>query len=219
MVMYRTRPHAENVNPRVVIGHDDRLFVAGLEYLLPPEFEIVDTVHTLALLPDAVRRLRPDVVVQGLSNRPEFGLDVIGRIHELRLDTRIVVVTMWRDAALATDALRRGASAYILSTSAPPELLAGIRAALSNDKYIPAGLAGELLTSVVTSTIDDRPEMTPRQRDVVRLLAQGKLMKEVASVLQMSPRTVAFHKYKVMEEFGIKTTAELVQLAVKCGLV
>ena len=209
------------MKPRLLIGHNHRLFVEGLEQLLAMEFDIVGTSESLTSLPEAVRSLRPDVVVQGLSTAPQVGLEVISRIHDLSPTTRIAVVTMWADATLAVDALRHGASAYIPQTSSAAELLAGVRAAMSDGPYVPPELAGDVIAFLLTSSLEGPRKLvlTHRQREVLQLLAQGLSMKEVAAALQMTPRTVAFHKYKVMERLGIKSSAELVQFAVKRGFV
>jgi DNA-binding NarL/FixJ family response regulator len=143
-------------------------------------------------------------------------LDIIRLIHHSMPDTRIVVVTMWAEGGLAADALRRGASAYIHQSATETELVAGIRAALSGQPYVTAHIA----TAAMDSSVETgEPILTPRQCEVVRLLVQGKSMKEVADVLRMSPRTVAFHKYSAMERFNIKTSAELVSFALTRGLV
>ena len=134
---------------------------------------------------------------------------------------RIVVVTMWTDATLAAEVLRRGASAYIPQTSDPAELIVGVRAAMSDSPYVPPALSGPVIASLLTSRLEGPRKLvlTSRQREVLQLLAQGKSMKEVASALRTTPRTVAFHKYKVMGRLGIKSSAELVQFAVKHGFV
>lgn len=204
------------MKPSTLIAHDHPLFASGLERLLAPHFDIVDTLHELPSLPDAVRRLQPEVVVQCLSATPSVGLDIISLIHRSMPDTRIVVVTMWAEGGLAADALRRGASAYIHQSATAAELLAGIRAALSRQPYVIAHVATAARDSWVET---GEPILTPRQCEVVRLLAQGKSMKEVGNALSMSPRTVAFHKYGAMARFSIKNSAELVCFALTRGLV
>jgi DNA-binding NarL/FixJ family response regulator len=209
------------VRPRVVIGHDHRLFVAGLERLLAPEFDIAAAIDALLSLPEAVVRLRPELVFQGLSNTPQLGFDVITAIHESRPHTRIVVVTKWAEATFAAEAFRRGAFAYIPLASPEAELLAGARAAMSGTPYLSPCLTGATMASLASSGLVEPPELTltTHQRNVVRLLAQGKSMKEVAVDLNVTARTVAFHKYKVMRKFDVKSSAELVRFALKRGLV
>ena len=176
-------------------------------------------MSSLPSLPDAVRRIRPDVVVQGLSKAPAVGLEIISQIHASTPHARIVVVAMWEDAPLAADAFRRGACGYIPQASPPDDLLAGVYAATVDASYVPASLAGAL-AALVTSTLDSADEamLSERQRDVVRFLAQGKTMKQVASALQITARTVAFHKYRIMETLDIQSSAELVRFAMKHGL-
>jgi DNA-binding NarL/FixJ family response regulator len=204
------------MKPRTLIAHDHRLFMSGLERMLAAEFEIVGTVDELQSLPDAVLRFRPDVVLQCLSATPSVGLDIISHLHHSMPDTRIVVVTRWADGALAADALRRGASAYIHQSATEKELLNGVRAAVSRRPYVSPQLTSAMLDSLAQT---GESTLTRRQVDVVRLLAQGKSMKEAADVLRMSPRTVAFHKYGVMRKLHMTNTAELVRFALNQRLL
>lgn len=203
--------------PRVIIADDHRLFAAGLERLLAPECDIVASIYDGLTLLDDVRRLRPDVVVQDLSLPPLNGLDIIRDIHELDSEIRIVVVTMWDDPAMAAEAFRRGASAYVLKTCAVPELIEAVQFALEHKTYVTPSIASGMIQSLTRPQRDSSDVDTPltaRQREVLRLLAEGKSMKEVAAVLNLTVRTVAFHKYRMMQMLNIKSSAELVRFAV-----
>lgn len=200
---------------RTLIAHDHQLFVSGLERLLAPDYDIVGAIHDLQLLLDAVRRLRPDLVLQDLSNSPSVGLRIITDIVQSMPETRIVVVTMWVDGTLVKEALKRGASAYVPQTATTAELLEGVRHALEGRRYVTSHLAIAAVGSLATVA----PILTPRQIAVVRLLAQGRSMKEAASVLGLSQRTVAFHKYNVMQRLNIRSSAELVRFAITQHLV
>jgi DNA-binding NarL/FixJ family response regulator len=202
--------------PRVIIADDHRLFAAGLERLLAPECDVVATVYDGRTLLDEVRRLRPDVVVQDLSMPPLNGINVIREILDVDPQIRIVVVTMWEDAALAAEAFRVGASAFVLKTCAVSELLEAVRFALHHKSYVTPIIASGMIESLMHQGRDGEadPHLTARQREVLRLLAEGKSMKEVAAALNLTVRTVAFHKYRMMQMLNIKTSAELVRFAV-----
>jgi len=173
--------------PRVVIADDHRLVVAGLEHLLESECDVVGTVFDGLALLDEVRRLHPEVVVQDLSMPPVNGVDLIAQIHEIDAAIRIVVLTMWEDPDVAVKALRAGASAYVLKSSPPSELLDAIRSASEKKSYVTPLMAGEMIHFLAQPSKSEAgsDELTPRQREVLRLLAEGKSMKEVASILNV----------------------------------
>jgi DNA-binding NarL/FixJ family response regulator len=202
--------------PRVIIADDHRLFAAGLERLLAPDCDVIATAYDSQTLLDDVRRLRPDVVVQDLSMPPLNGMTVIRGIHDLDSRIRIVVVTMWEDPALAAEAFRCGASAFLLKTCAVSELLEAVQFALQQKSYVTPLIASGMIESLTHPTRegDTDPHLTARQREVLRLLAEGKSMKQAAAALNLTVRTVAFHKYRMMQMLNIKTSAELVRFAV-----
>jgi len=202
--------------PRVIIADDHRLFAAGLERLLAPDCDVIATAYDNQTLLDDVRRHRPDVVVQDLSMPPLNGMTVIRGIHELDPRIRIVVVTMWEDPALAAEAFRCGASAFLLKTCAVSELLEAVQFALQQKSYVTPLIASGMIESLTHPTRegDPDPHLTARQREVLRLLAEGKSMKQAAAALNLTVRTVAFHKYRMMQMLNIKTSAELVRFAV-----
>jgi DNA-binding NarL/FixJ family response regulator len=202
--------------PRVIIADDHRLFAAGLERLLAPDCDIIATAYDGQTLLDDVRRLRPDVVVQDLSMPPLNGMTVIRGIHDVDPRIRIVVVTMWEDPALAAEAFRCGASAFLLKTCAVSELLEAVQFALQQKSYVTPLIASSMIESLTHPAREGEadPHLTARQREVLRLLAEGKSMKQAAAVLNLTVRTVAFHKYRMMQMLNIKTSAELVRFAV-----
>lgn len=202
--------------PRVIIADDHRLFAAGLERLLAPDCDIIATAYDGQTLLDDVRRLRPEVVVQDLSMPPLNGMTVIRGIHDVDPRIRIVVVTMWEDPALAAEAFRCGASAFLLKTCAVSELLEAVQFALQQKSYVTPLIASGMIESLTHPEREGEadPHLTARQREVLRLLAEGKSMKQAAAVLNLTVRTVAFHKYRMMQMLNIKTSAELVRFAV-----
>ena len=200
---------------RVIIADDHQLFAAGLERLLSQDYEIVGVAYDSQALIDQVRRLRPDIVVQDLSLPPHNGIDAIREMRQIDAQLRIVVVTMWDDPHLAAEAFRRGASAYILKSCAVTELLDAVRVVSERKSYVTPLIAGGMIQSLTTTARpDDADRLTERQREVLRLLAEGKSMKEVATALNLTVRTVAFHKYRIMQMLNIKSSAELVRFAV-----
>lgn len=203
--------------PRVIVADDHRLFAAGLERLLAPECDIIATIYDSLTLVGDVRRLRPDIVVHDLSLPPLNGIEIIREIRALDPQIGIVVVTMWDDPGLAAEAFRSGASAYVLKTCAVPELLEAVHFALEHKTYVTPSIASSMIQSLTHPPRDGGDpdtQLTARQREVLRLLAEGKSMKEVAAVLNLTVRTVAFHKYRMMQMLNIKSSAELVRFAV-----
>jgi DNA-binding NarL/FixJ family response regulator len=203
--------------PRAIIAHHFRLFLAGLAHLLAQDFDVVRAINDLTILPAAAAQMLPDVVVQGLSSDPHLGLDILSDVRRAIPDTPIVVVTRWAEPSIATEAFRRGASAYVLQSSTEAQLLDGVRAAMAKVRYVTPEFAASLLAP---PTEPERPpQLTPRQRAIVQQLAAGKSMKEVAAALKLRTRTVAYHKYEIMRRLKITTNAALVRYAVKHGLI
>jgi DNA-binding NarL/FixJ family response regulator len=202
--------------PRVVIADDHRLVVAGLEQLLADDCIVVGTANDGHTLLKEVQRLRPDVVVQDISMPPLNGVDLIREVRRIDPAIRIIVVTMWEDPDLAARAFRAGASAFILKNCAAGELHEAVRCAMQQKSYVTPLIASGLIHALTKQTQDEGSDhtLTARQREVLRLLAEGKSMKEVAGILKLTVRTVAFHKYRIMRLLKIKTSAELVRFAV-----
>ena len=206
--------------PRVLLADDHALILGAFEKLLSEECEIVGQVSDGRALVAAVESLKPDVVVVDISMPVLNGLEAGRQIKQKVREVKLVFLTMNEDPDLAAEAFRAGASGYLLKRSAASELAMAIREVSQGRSYvtplITAGLVGSLQHP------DDRAparELTARQREVLQLLAEGRSMKEVASVLNVTPRTVAFHKYRMMEQLNVKSTAELVQYAVRQRIV
>jgi DNA-binding NarL/FixJ family response regulator len=206
--------------PRVLLADDHTLLVGAFEKLLAGECDIVGQVADGRALLAAAETLKPDVIVLDISMPLLNGLEACRQIkHKLR-NVKLVFVTMHEDPDLAAEAFRSGASAYVLKQSAVSELLTAIREVMKERSYITPlitqGLVGSLMQ---VEGHQAAHELTSRQREVLQLLAEGHSMKQVASVLNLTPRTVAFHKYRMMEQLKVKSTAELVQYAVKHHIV
>ena len=209
------------MKPRVLLADDHRLLVEAFAKLLESECEIVGQVGDGLALLEAAPKLKPDVVVLDVAMPLLNGLDAGRKLKERMPDVRLIFVTMNEDPDLAVQAFRIGASGYLLKRSAGSELLLAIREVMERRHYVTPFVTKDLVGSFINSLeqAGTRRSLTPRQREVLQLLAEGRSMKEAATILSVSVRTIAFHKYRMMEQLDIKTTAELVQFAVKEHLV
>ena len=203
--------------PRVVIA-DDHAFVAdACVKLLEPEFEVIGTFADGQALLAAVPELRPDVIVLDVGMPLMNGLEAGKRIKRLVRTVRIVYLTMNTDLGVAAEAFRGGASGYLLKTSAGSELVTAVREVLKGKQYVSPLVTNDVESFFLEIRVSDmgHEALTNRQREVLQLLAEGRSMKEVAYILKLTPRTVAFHKYKIMERLRLRTNAELVQYAMQ----
>jgi len=206
--------------PRVLLADDHNLLLGAFEKLLAPECEIVGTASDGRTLVVEAQRLKPDVVVLDIAMPLLNGLDAGRQIKQLRKEVKLVFVTMNEDSDLAAEAFRAGASAYLLKRSAASELLVAIREVMKGRSYV-TPLITEGLVGSFMDAINSKPshDLTPRQREVLQLLAEGHSMKQVAALLNVTPRTVAFHKYRMMEQLNIRSSAELIQFAISHHIV
>jgi DNA-binding NarL/FixJ family response regulator len=208
--------------PRVLLADDHRMVAEGLRGILEEEFELAGIVEDGRALLEAADQMHPDVIVADITMPHLNGLDALPTLRKKHPRTKVVFLTQHQDAAYARRALEAGASGFVVKHAAPAELVMAIRAALEDDTFISPSLAGEVLRSIrrnPDTAEDPASSLTPRQREVLQLLAEGRSAKEVAATLEISPRTVEFHKYQMMETLKIRTSAELVHFAVKHGLV
>jgi DNA-binding NarL/FixJ family response regulator len=201
--------------PRVLLADDHRLVVEACVTLLEPECEVVGIVTDgRALLPKAIE-LRPDVIVLDIGMPLLNGLDAGRQLKQSMPNVRLIFLTMNEDPDLAKEALGLGASGFLLKTSAARELAEAIRTTMLGDIYVTSRASQRMVESFIEG--GDRStggELTSRQREVLQLLAEGFTMKEAAGVLRVTARTVAFHKYRVMQQFRLKSNAELIQFAI-----
>jgi DNA-binding NarL/FixJ family response regulator len=207
---------------RVLLADDHKIVLEGLRSLLEPEFELVGTVEDGRALVATAKKLSPDVVVADISMPLLNGIEAVRQIKEENDKIKVVFLTMHPDVTYATRAFEAGASGYVLKHSAPSELVTAIQEAVKGKTYVTPIIAGELLHSYKTGEhLRDEGigKLTPRQREVLQLLAEGHSAKEIGDILCISPRTVEFHKYKMMEGLNLKTSAELLQYAIKHGIV
>ena len=208
--------------PRVLLADDHRMIAEALKSLLEQEFELVGVVEDGRQLVETARQLRPDVIVADITMPHLNGIDALTQLKRDDPDVRVVFLTMHKDAAYARRALDAGARGYVLKHSAQAELFLAVRAALDGETYISPMLAGEIFQDLKVSP--DHPTnpvgvLTPRQREILQLFAEGVSTKEIASQLDISPRTVEFHKYQLMDSLKLQSSAELIHFAIKNGIV
>jgi DNA-binding NarL/FixJ family response regulator len=206
--------------PRILLADDHRIVAEGLRSLLEPEFELIGIVEDGRALLAAAEKLRPDVIVADISMPLLNGIDAVRQIKKTHEEIKVVFLTMHPDVTYAASAFEAGASGYVLKHSASSELVMAIQSALRGKTYVTPFIAGDLLQfhRERPNHRDELVRLTPRQREVLQLFAEGRSAKEIAAILNISPRTVEFHKYRIMDDHGLKTTAELVQYAISHGL-
>jgi DNA-binding NarL/FixJ family response regulator len=202
---------------RILLADDHTIVAEGLKSLLKDQFDLVGTVADGSQLIDAARILRPDVIVSDMSMPVLDGLAALRRLKAERLDVRVIFLTMHADAKLATEALRAGASGFLLKQAAGDELITAIEEVLQGRTYVTPLVTRDVIANL-TAGSGEAVTLTPRQREVLRLLADGKRMKEIGAILGLSTRTVETHKYEMMQTLGASSTAELVKYALKHGL-
>lgn len=205
--------------PRIVFADDHALMVGALEKLIGDGYEVVGRFGDGRTLVTEVAALKPDLIILDVSMPLLNGLDAARLIKRQLPSVKLIFVTMNEDPELAAEAFRSGASAYLLKTSAPAELQTALEEVLRGRSYVTPLVTRELVGSLMTQPRPRSTDLTPRQREVLQLLAEGFSMKEVAARLDLTPRTVAFHKYKMMEQLHLRSTAELIQYAVKQHIV
>ena len=206
--------------PRVLLADDHALLLGAYEKLLANDCEIVGQVQDGRALVAAAEQLKPDLIVLDIAMPSLNGLEAGRQIKQKQKDIKLVFLTMNEDPDLAAAAFRSGASGYLIKRSAASELLTAIREVMRGRSYVTPLVTEGLVESLIQADAHTSShELTPRQREVLQLLAEGRSMKEVASVLKLTPRTVAFHKYRMMEQLRVKSTAELIQYAVRHHIV
>jgi DNA-binding NarL/FixJ family response regulator len=207
--------------PRVLLADDHRLLREALTEVLRSKCEVVGAVGDGRALVAAAAELRPDVVVVDIGMPLLNGLEAARQLKHSMPEVKVVILTVNEDPDLAADAVRAGASGYVLKNSAAAELLQAIEEAIRGRTYITPLVAKGLVAALARGpeTFGEPTLSSPRQREVLQLLAEGRTMKEIARVLKITPRTVAFHKYGMMKQLGIRSTAELVKAALKMGVV
>jgi|SRR5215471_14227539 len=207
---------------RILIADDHTLVAELFKTLLENEFEVVGIVGNGRAMVRAAAKRQPDLILVDLAMPILNGLDAGERVKEMQPTIKLVYLTMNRDTEVAAEAFRRGASGYLVKTCAASELVVAIRAVLRGNTYISETLPREQIDRLRRQNkemVEEAARLTDRQREVLKLLVEGKKMEEVADILGITPRTVAFHKYRVMEALEIKSDAELVRYAMRNHII
>jgi DNA-binding NarL/FixJ family response regulator len=206
---------------KVLLADDHQILAEGLASLLKDAFELVGTVRDGRALLEAAARLKPDVIVTDISMPLLNGLDAIRQFRHSGIEAKVIVLTMHADAHLAAEAFSAGASGFLLKQSAGDELIAAIREIVQGRAYLTPLIAKDMITVLMEAKRDPEGEsqLTGRQREVLQLIAEGRTMKEIAGILNISARTAETHKYEMMQSLGVRTSAELIQYAIRMRLV
>lgn len=207
--------------PTVIIAEDHRVVAEGLKSTLAPEFDVTDVVHDGRAMIEAARTLRPDAIVADITMPVLNGIDALMLLRKEGIKIPVVFLTMHREVAYARRALNAGAAGYVLKLSAPEELRQAVRAALAGETFVSPVIAGELFQSTRgknSESPDPVARLTARQRDILRLLAEGLSAKEIGNRLDISSRTIEFHKYQLVDALGVKSSAELIRFAIQHGI-
>jgi DNA-binding NarL/FixJ family response regulator len=206
----------------VLLADDHRVVAEGLRGLLDPYFDVVGIAADGRELLAAARALDPDVVVLDISMPSLNGIEAACQLRRAKSRAKVIFLTMHGEVTYAARSLQAGASGFVLKHSAASELVTAIQEALKGGTYITPQIAGDLLDSFrrgIPAAVDALGELTPRQREVLQLVAEGRSAKEIAALLRISRRTAEFHKARLMEVLGLQTTAELIQYALRTGLI
>jgi DNA-binding NarL/FixJ family response regulator len=208
--------------PRILLADDHTLVLEGLSKLLERDFELVGTVEDGRTLVTLANELEPDVVVLDISMPQLNGIDAARQIHKLVPNCKLIFLTMHAEPHYAQEAFQAGASGYLLKRSAASELTQAIHAVLKEQFYITPAITKEIFTPFFNQSrhqLSNKDLLTPRQREVLQLVAEGKCSKDIANILNLSVKTVEFHKSHIMKELDLHTTAELTKYAISHGLV
>jgi DNA-binding NarL/FixJ family response regulator len=210
------------MKPRVLLADDHEIVVEGLRRILEPRFDLVAAVADGRAMLKEAETLKPDVIVTDIAMPSLNGLDAVRQLRQRGIRAKVIFLTMHADTDLATEAFRAGATGYVLKSSAGRELITAIEAVLDGRVYLTPSIQEGVLEAFMRAGGQPEKasiELTQRQREVLQLVAEGLTMKEIASTLDISARTVESHKYDLMQKLGLKTTAELIQYAIKRSII
>lgn len=210
------------MKPRVLLADDHALVLEGFKKLLEEHCEVVGAVEDGRALLEAAERLHPDVIALDISMPHLNGVDAAHQLRKRVPQAKLIFITMHADQAYVSQAFKAGASGYLLKRSAGSELVQAIHAVTQGNYYVTALVAKELVHSAIGGThppIVRSSQLSARQREILQLVAEGLAVKEIAAMLRISPKTVEYHKSKLMEQLDLHTTAELTKYALTHGLI
>jgi DNA-binding NarL/FixJ family response regulator len=208
--------------PRVLLADDHTLVLDGYRKLLEDQCEIVGSAEDGRTLLVMAHQLQPDIVTLDISMPQLNGIDAARKLHKILPHTKIIFVTMHADQAYVNEAFKAGGSGYLLKRSAGSELILAIQSVMNGHDYVTPLIAKGLVRSAVTGRrfpLFKGQDLTSRQREVLQLVAEGRMVKEIAASLKISPKTVEFHKSQIMEQLNLHTTADLTKYALTHGLI
>jgi DNA-binding NarL/FixJ family response regulator len=209
------------MKPRLLLADDHTLLLEGIRLMLEPEFDLVGSVEDGQALLAAAKTLKPDVILLDISMPRLNGIDAARRLRKLLPSARLIFVTMHADADYVTEAFRAGAMGYLLKRAAASELLTAIHTVLKGNHYVSPLVTRNAMQLLISSSkpgrISDR--LTPRQREVLQLVAEGRSRKEIAGILNLSIKTVEFHKGKLMRELNLQNVADFTRYAIEHGII
>lgn len=216
---------AQETRCRIVIADDHPIFLEGLQRLLQTKFDVIGTASRGDALVDLVVESAPDLVVTDYSMPGLTGVQAVKALKEREINCKVIMLTMHEDVEYALEALELGIDGYVLKRAASSELISAINGALLGDRWISPALAVDII-SATKGLANGKPakeavpidRLSSRQRHILGGLVQGKIAKEIAGELDLSRKTVEYHKYKMMEQLGLKSTAELIRFAVHNGI-
>lgn len=206
---------------RILLADDHVMTTAGLRKLLEPEYEVVGVVEDGRALLKATADLRPDVVLLDIGMPLMNGLDAARELKRLNPSLKLIFLTMNADSSIASEAFRAGASAYLLKTSHPSELLRAVHNVVRGISYVTPQIRQAMEERFIRDpqAVDRPKQLSQRQREVLQMIAEGRSLMEIASLLHISYRTARFHKARIMEELDATTISDLVKYAIKSGVV
>ena len=207
---------------KVLLADDHTLVTQGLEVLLKEKFNLVGTVNDGRALITAADTLKPDVIVTDISMPGLNGLDAVRQVKASRPETRVIILTMHAEPQLAEEAFRLGASGFLIKSGAGEELVRAIQEVSQGRFYITSLIAQDLINVLMEASkkpVSGASSLSGRQREVLQLIAEGRTMKEISSILHISQRTAETHKYEIMRILGVATTADLIRHAMRMKLI
>ena len=209
--------------PRILMADDHSLILAALRKLVEVECDVVGTVEDGRALVGAAQKLRPDLILLDISMPLLNGLDAARQLTKLVPESKVIILTMHASPTYATEAFQAGASGYLLKRSAVSELIQAIQSVLQGQQYLTPLITKDVLDSVFKPSTGKRGKpastaLTPRQREVLQLVAEGRGTKEIATILSVSVKTVEFHRSRIMQQLDIHTTADLTKYAITHGI-
>ena len=207
--------------PVILLADDHKIVAEGLQRLLEPEFRVAEIVEDGRSLVTAASRLKPDVIVTDISMPLLNGIEAIRELKKAASRAKVIVLTMHSNLAYVTEAFQAGAMGYVLKVAASSELAEAIRAVLRGRLYLTSALEKKLepLPIILGVSKSSGFKLSTRERQVLKLLAEGRIAKEIGALLEISSKTAEFHKYRVMEKLGLHTVAELARYAAQHGIV